>query len=140
MTSVPYQERLLYGNLFADLLVYIPYAVHAAHSNSLGLIASHLFLLIVVQIVVVLIIAAATRNRTQDERDMLIRLRGYRAGYVTFVSCVVVGLGLLWMHAALGGINPNKMAIHFLSVMFGMLVIADIVRVTTQLIAYRRYV
>ncbi len=140
MASVPYQERLLYGNLFADLLVYIPYALHAGHSNSLSLIASHLFLLILVQIVLLSVIAAATRNRIQDERDMMIRLRGYRAGYVAFMSFVVVGLGMLWAHAALGMINPNKMAIHFLSVMFGMIVISDAVRVIAQIIEYRRAV
>ena len=140
MASVPYQERLLYGNLFADLLVYVPYAIHAGRSNSLSLIVSHLFLLVLVQIVLVGVIAATTHNRLQDERDTLIRLRGYRAGYVAFMSITVVGLAALWMHAALGQINPAHMAIHFLGVMFGMIVIADIVRICSQIIDYRKAV
>ena len=138
MAQFPYQERSLYGTLLADLLVYVPYALLDSHSNSLGRIAGTMLLLIVAQIVLQVIIAAATRNRLQDERDLMIRLRGYRAGYQAFVCCVVLGLGALWMHAALGQINPNKMAIHFLSVMFGMLVLADIVRVITQIVDYRR--
>jgi hypothetical protein len=138
MDRLNYQERTLYGTLIADLAVYIPYLFHSAKTNSLSRIAGTLFLLIVAQMVLQIVIAIATRNRLQDERDQWIRLRGYRAGYQAFVSCVVLGLGALWMHASLGQLNPSHMAIHFLSVMFGMLVVADVVRVVTQLIDYRR--
>jgi hypothetical protein len=140
MTSIPFRERLLYGSLFADLLVYVPYLLYDARSNSLSRIAGTMLLLMIVQIILQTVIAIATRNRLEDERDTLISLRGYRTGYITFASCVFLGLGMLWMHQALGLVNPAKMAIHFLSVMFGMLVIADVVRVVTQIIAYRRAV
>jgi hypothetical protein len=140
MPSLTYEERSLYGMLFADLAVYIPYVMQNARTNTLGRIAGTLLLLMVVQIVLQIIIAAATRNRLQDERDTLIRLRGYRAGYLAFVSFIVVGLGILWLHAAAVQSHPEHMAIHFLSVMFGMLVLADVVRIITQLIAYRRAV
>jgi hypothetical protein len=140
MPNLTYEERSLYGMLFADLVVYIPYVSQSAHTNSLGRIAGTLFLLIVVQIVLQIIIAAATRNRLQDERDQLIRLRGYRAGYIAFVSCVVISLGILWMHTLLGPLPLPRMATHFLSVMFGMLIVADVVRIVPQLIAYRRAV
>ncbi|AFL87891.1 hypothetical protein Terro_1585 [Terriglobus roseus DSM 18391] len=133
-----YQERTLYGTLIADLLVYVLYLWHPAKTNSLGWIAGSILVLIVAQIIVQSAIAIRTRNLLQDERDLLIRLRGYRAGYLTFVICIVSGLGLLWMHEAFGRINPNRMGIHFLSVMFGMLIVADVVRVVTQLIDYRR--
>jgi hypothetical protein len=140
MAAIPFRERLLYGNLLADLAVYIPYVVRDAHTNSLSRIAGTMLLLTLVQIVIQIIIAIATHNRVQDERDTLISLRGYRAGYFAFGSCIFLGLGMLWLHQALGLVNPAKMAIHFLSVMFGMLVIADVVRVVTQLINYRRAV
>lgn len=138
MASMTYQERSLYGILLADVAVYVPYLRMDSHSNSLSRIAGTIVLLIVVQVVLQIVIAAVTRNRVQDERDQLISLKGYRAGYQAFVSMVVIGLGALWMHQALGQINPAKMAIHFLSVMFGLLVVADVVRVVTQIIAYRR--
>jgi len=140
MPNLTYEERSLYGMLVADLAVYIPYILQSARTNSLGRIAGTLFLLIVVQIVLQIIIAVATRSRLQDERDQLIRLRGYRAGYIAFASCIVIGLGILWLHTLLGPLPTQRMAIHFLSVMFGMLIVADVTRIITQLIAYRRAV
>ena len=138
MVRFSYQERSLFGALVADLLVYVPYLLQDGRSNTLGRIAGAMLLLMVVQIVLQIAVAVATRNRLQDERDRLISLRGYRAGYIAFASFIFVGLGALWLHQALGQLDPRRMAIHFLSVMFGMLVIADIVRVVTQLIDYRR--
>ena len=32
----------------------------------------------------------------------LIELRGYRAGYLTLASLMVIGLGMLWFHATVG--------------------------------------
>lgn len=140
MPNLTYEERSLYGMLVADLSVYIPYVSLSARTNSLGRIASTLFLLVVAQIVLQIIIAISTRNRLQDERDELIRLHGYRAGYVALVSCIVIGLGVLWMHTLVGPLPLQRMATHFLSVMFGMLIVADVVRIVTQLIEYRRAV
>jgi len=86
------------------------------------------------------LIAAFTRNRVVDERDRLIELRGYRAGYLAFASLMVIGLGMLWFHSTMGHlhIDSRMMGLHFLSVFFGMLVIADITKTATQIVAYRR--
>ena len=53
---------------------------------------------------------------------------------------MVIGLGALWFHAAAGQlhIESRMMGLHFLSVFFGTLVIADITKTATQLVAYRR--
>lgn len=53
---------------------------------------------------------------------------------------MVLGLGMLWLNATSGGFNldNHKMGLHFLNVFFAMLVIADIIKTTTQIIAYRR--
>jgi hypothetical protein len=96
--------------------------------------------IIVLQVILQSVIAAITRNRVTDERDHLIELRGYRAGYLTLASLMVVGLGMLWFHARFGDFpmhNP-KVGLHFLSVFFGMLVISDITKTTTQIVSYRR--
>jgi hypothetical protein len=94
----------------------------------------------VLQIILQSIIAAVTRNRITDERDRLIELRGYRAGYLTLASLMVLGLGMLWLHAAFGHfpIENKWVGLHFLSVFFGMLVIADITKTAAQIVAYRR--
>jgi hypothetical protein len=94
---------------------------------------------IVLQICLQSAIAALTRNRVIDERDQLIELRGYRAGYLTLASLMVCGLGMLWFHTTFGNLHLDSrmIGLHFLSVFFGMLVIADIVKTATQIVAYR---
>jgi hypothetical protein len=143
MGSLSYQERSLYGSLAAELIVYVPYFVlHFHQQGSVSRVAGMIFAIIVLQIILQSIIAAMTRHRMKDERDKLIQLRGYRAGYLTLASLMVVGLGLLWMHTQANAgrfpVPPNFLAMHFLNVFFGLLVIADVVKTVAQIIAYRR--
>jgi hypothetical protein len=69
----------------------------------------------------------------------LIELRGYRAGYLALTSFMVIGLALLWFHASVGHfqLESRMVGLHFLSVFFGMLVLADITKTITQIVAYR---
>ena len=139
MPSLSYHEKSLYGTLAVDLAVYITYLQTTSfRENTLGRIVGVMVVLIVLQIIVQSIIAVASRSRLTDERDRTIRLRGYRAGYFSFVAFVFVGLLALWLHTALGQLNPQHMAIHFLSAMFCFLLLSDVVKGITQLIDYRR--
>ncbi len=139
--SLSYREKSLYASLAAELLVYGPY-FFLHQQNSVNKVAGMIIAIIVLQMILQSIIAVLTRNRVTDERDRLIELRGYRAGYLTIASLMVLGLGMLWFHAAVGHLRlDNRMAgLHFLSVFFGMLVIADITKTATQIVAYRRAV
>jgi hypothetical protein len=53
---------------------------------------------------------------------------------------MVVGLAMLWFHATVGHLRlDNRMVgLHFLSVFFGMLVVADITKTATQIVVYRK--
>ncbi len=137
--SLSYREKTLYASLAAELIVYGPY-FFLHQQNSLNKVVAMIFAIIVLQIVLQLAIVVFTRNRVTDERDRLIELRGYRAGYFTITTLMVVGLGALWFHAAAGQIHleSRMMGLHFLSVFFGALVISDITKTVTQLVAYRR--
>ena len=142
MGSLSYQERSLWGSLAAELVVYLPYFFLNLHrANSVNKVAGTIFSIIVLQIILQSIIAAVTRHRMTDERDKLIQLRGYRAGYLTLASLMVLGLGMLWFHSLAGHnfpIHEGFVGLHFLNVFFGMLVISDIVKTVTQIVAYRR--
>jgi uncharacterized membrane protein len=140
MPSLSYQEKSLYGEFLADAAVFLPYFVliHRPQQLTVSLIAGYILVLIVAQIVLQAIIAILTRNRLTDERDRLIRLRGYRAGYFTVIGFMTVGVAALWLHTALGQLNPAHLALHFLSVFFAVLMLAELVKTATQLIAYRR--
>ena len=139
MPALSYQEKSLYGSLAAEVLVYGPY-FFLHRQNTVNKVAGMIVGIIVLQIILQSIIAALTRNRITDERDRTIQLRGYRAGYLTLASLMVIGLGMLWFHATFGQIHieGRMVGLHFLSVFFGMLVIADIVKTATQIVAYRR--
>jgi hypothetical protein len=143
MGSLSYQERSLWGSLVAELVVYLPYFfwhVHVREQTSVNKVAGMICAIIVLQIVLQSIIAAVTRHRMKDERDKLIQLRGYRAGYITLAALMVLGLGMLWMHSLRGDfpIHEGFVGLHFLNVFFGMLVISDIVKTVAQIVAYRR--
>jgi hypothetical protein len=139
MPSLSYREKSLYGELLADLAVFVPYFIYIhTHHPTVAVIAGAVTLLILARILLQAVIALATRNRLKDERDRLIRLRGYRAGYLTIVAIMLLGMGALWLHTSLGQINPAHMALHFLSVFFAVLMLAEVVKTITQVVLYRR--
>jgi hypothetical protein len=136
LTSLSYRERSLYASLAAELIVYGPYFL-LHQQNSVSTVAGMIVAIIVLQIILQSLIAAFTRNRTTDERDRLIELRGYRAGYLALASLMVLGLGLLWFHTTMDPLPIYRMGLHFLSVFFGMLVLSDITKTAAQILAYR---
>ena len=139
MSTLSYQERSLYGTLAADLLVYVPYFVYVLHHpNTLTHIVGTIVLLIVAQIILQTIIAIASRSRITDERDRQIAGLGYRNAYFALVGMILFGMCLLWLHTIKGAFNPNRMGLHFLSVFLGMVVLSEIVKIISQLVAYRR--
>jgi hypothetical protein len=139
MPSLSYREKTLYASLVVELVVYLPYFFFH-RQNSVNKVAAMIAAIIVLQALLQGVIALITRNRVTDERDRLIELRGYRAGYLTIATLMVAGLVLLWIHAAAGRLPVENrwMGLHFLSVFFGMLVIADITKTATQIVSYRR--
>ncbi len=139
MAGLSYREKSLYASLVAELVVYGTYFFFH-RQNSVNQVAGMIVAIIVLQVILQSIIAAITRNRVTDERDRFIELRGYRAGYVTLATLMVLGLGMLWFHAAFGHLrlDSRMVGLHFLNVFFGMLVIADIVKTAAQIVSYRR--
>ena len=138
-TGLSYREKSLYASLAAELVVYGPY-FFLHQQNSVNKVAGMIIAIIVLQMILQSVIAVLNRNRVTDERDRLIELRGYRAGYLTITSLMVVGLGMLWFHATVGHLrlDSRMIGLHFLSVFFGMLVIADITKTATQIVVYRK--
>ena len=139
MSTLTYQEKSLYGTLAADLLVFVPYFIYLLRvPATLTHIMGTIVLLIVAQLALQAGIAIFSRNRITDERDRQVAGIGYRNAYFALVGMILVGMGMLWVHAALGQLNPNRMGLHFLSVFLGMVVLSELVKVGTQLVAYRR--
>ena len=141
MSTLSYQEKSLYGTLAADLIVYIPYLFYVLHHpTTLTHIVGTIILLIVAQIILQTVIAITNRNRVTDERDRLVAGLGYRNAYFALVGMILFGMSMLWVHAVIGPLNPNYMGLHFLNVFLGMVVIAELVKIVSQLTAYRRVI
>ena len=139
MSTLSYQEKTLVGTLVADLLVYIPYVLYVLHHpTTLTHIIGTILLLIIAQIILQSIIALSSRNRITDERDRQVAGLGYRNAYIALVSMILIGMGLLWVHTSMGLINPSHMGLHFLSVFLGMVVLSELVKIISQLFAYRQ--
>ena len=141
MPSLSYQEKSLYGEFAADVLVFLAYVIHVVvHRGRFTQIVGLIFLLIVLQIVVQAVIAALSRNRLKDERDRLIRLSGYRAGYFALVSLMLLGIAALWLHVSHGEFNLTApwVGLHFLAMFYFILLLSEIVKTVAQLVAYRR--
>lgn len=138
-TSLSYREKILYASLAAELAVYGPY-FFLHQQNSVNNVAGMIVAIILLQVILQSLIAALTRNRVTDERDRLIELRGYRAGYLALAALMVMGLGMLWFHSTVGHLqlDSRRVGLHFLNVFFGMLVIADITKTATQIVVYRK--
>lgn len=138
-TSLSYREKTLYASLAAELVVYGPY-FFLHRQNSVNKVTGMIVAIIALQIILQSVIAVLTRNRVTDERDRLIELRGYRAGYLVLASLMVIGLGMLWFHATVGHLrlDSRMVGLHFLNVFFGMLIIADITKTITQIVSYRK--
>jgi hypothetical protein len=141
MPSLSYREKTLYASLGVELAMYITFLVLHGQ-GSVNQVTGMIVGIIVLQLILQLVIALMTRNRITDERDHLIELRGYRAGYLTLAALMVLGLGMLWFHATIGRLpmQNRMMGQHFLNVFFGMLVISDIVKNVAQIVSYRRAV
>ena len=45
---------------------------------------------------------------------------------------------MLWLHGGQPGANPNRFGMHFLTVFFAVLLLAELVKTVTQLMSYRR--
>ncbi len=139
--DIPRREKSTvdYRGTARRTLVYGPY-FFLHQQNSVNKVAGMIIAIIVLQIILQSVIAALTRNRVTDERDRLIELRGYRAGYLTLASLMVDRAGhvVVSRDDRPSSLDSRMIGLHFLSVFFGMLVIADITKTATQIVAYRR--
>jgi FtsH-binding integral membrane protein len=131
MTSLSYQEKSLYGSLIAELIFFGVYFAYGSNTRAdLGRLTGIVILLIIVQIIYQIVLAIASSRQLTDERDRLIAARGYRAAYFALVTGLMAIAALL-----LTNIPLASMAL--INVILAALVIAEIVKVVTQLISYK---
>ena len=122
LADITYQEKSIWGQLIATLVVYGRYFI----SGSPGSLAGTIVLLVIIQIVAQIAIAVANRPEPKDERDRLIAAKAYRVAYTILVAGV---LTILFISEA---ITPTA------NIIFAALVLADVGKSVTRLYYYRR--
>lgn len=103
----------------------------------LGAVILETFLFVAAEIT----IAILSRNEPTDERDRAIDATAHRyAYYVLSTTCGVALLGMVALSVVQAGIEfpLNRLAVILSQVVFFCLILAEVVRNTTQVVGYRR--
>lgn len=131
MPSLTYQEKSLYAILAAELVVYGLYFARISNTPAdLARLCGSVVLLVLVQIAAQIVLAILSRDRITDERDLRIRALSYRAAYFTLTFGIFAIFALLWTGASYG-------SVFLINILFAAFLLAEIVRLATQLILYR---
>ena len=120
LADITYQEKSIWGQLIATLVVYGRYFI----SGSPGSLAGTIVLLVIIQIVAQIAIAVANRPEPKDERDRLIDAKAYRAGYLLLVTGTILCMNIV--------VSPTVNALLM------ALVASEAGKSITQLYYYRR--
>jgi uncharacterized membrane protein len=132
MSRLSFQEKMLYAQLAGLVVVVVFYAHYLVHSHPGG----HWFHALLIGLILLfasfrLILRRGSGNVVQDERDRLIAAMGTRWSNMILWIGLVAMLVMYWDH---GGLHSQG---HIMDILFHLLLLAAIVRIVRELIAYR---
>ena len=138
--TLTYRQKSLYASLAVEILLCIPYFFLNRTNNSLDRLIGLILSIAALQLMLRSIVRICSRNQIIDERDRLAELRGFRAGYLALKWLMIIGIAALWPQAHVGAfiVNSRLLALHFLNLFLSFMLIASMVRITTQILAYKR--
>jgi hypothetical protein len=147
--DLSYQEKSILGSLLATVVVYGYYFVGALRSIGEGDLSSvHLgrlifavVAIIAIQIVYHIVLSVEGGVERKDERDILIECKAYRNGYFSLATGAFLVIGCVIMAALAGDPAGTRITVTpFLIVNLVLLfmVLAELVKLLTQLFYYRR--
>ena len=132
MVRLSFQEKMLWAQLAGILGVVAYYAHFLAHSTP----GYHYFHAVVI---VLLLLFASVRmfvrrrssNVVEDERDLAVACIGTRWSNMILWLGLVVILVLYWDHGSMRSAN------FLIGILFHLLILAGLARITRELVAYR---
>jgi hypothetical protein len=131
MPSITYEEKSLYGTLAAELIVFGVYFSRASNTPAdLGRLVAAVALIAAVQIAYEIVLAITSRHRLTDERDRHIRALGYRTSYFALVAGLFAVFAVLWTNGSFRGV-------FLINLLFGIFLLAEAVKLVTQLVLHR---
>jgi len=147
--DMSYQEKSIVGSLLAMLLVYGYYFAAVLRNvgqpefaaSGLGRLILAVIAIIVIQVVYQIVLALESKPEPKDERDILIEAKAYRNGYFAFATGAFLVIGVVIAAGLARDATPTRIIVTpFLLVNLVLLfmVLAEVVKLVTQLLYYRR--
>lgn len=132
MSRLTFQEKMLWAQLAGILAVGVYYAHFLAHAGP----GHHFFHAVVI---VLLLLFASVRffvrrrsaNVVEDERDLAVATIGTRWSNLILWLGLVTILVLYWDHGSMRSAN------YLVGILFHLLLLAGVARITRELVAYR---
>ncbi len=147
--DMSYQEKSIAGSLVATLLVYGYYFAGVLRKigeptfagTGLGRLILAVIAIIVIQVVYQIALAVESHPEPKDERDILIEAKAYRNGYFALATGAFLVIGAVIAAELAHDTAPTHIVVTpFLVVNLVLLfmVIAEVVKLATQLLYYRK--
>jgi hypothetical protein len=147
--DMSYQEKSIAGSLLAMLVVYGYYLAAVLHhmgeptfaAAGLGRLIWAVIAIIVIQIVYQIALAVGDHPEPKDERDVLIEAKAYRNGYFAYGTGAFLVIGIVIAAGLASAAAPTHITVTpFLLVNLVLLfmVLAEVVKLVTQLLYYRK--
>ena len=132
MSSLSFQEKMLWAQLLGIIVVVTFYAHYLQHASP-GHHYFHALLLVLLFLFasVRLLVRRRSANVVEDERDRSIAAIGARWSNIILWLGLVLILVLYWDHGSMRSAN------FLIGILFHLLVLAGSVRIIRELVAYR---
>jgi len=132
MSRLSFQEKMLWAQLLGIALVVVFYAHYLVHAAP-GRRFFHAFLLILLLVFAFVrtLVRRNSGNVVADERDRVIAAMGARWSNIILWVGLVVILVVYWDHGSLHSAGL------LIGILFHLLVLAGVVRIVRELVAYR---
>jgi hypothetical protein len=147
--EMSYQEKSIAGSLAAMLVVYGYYFAAVLRDmgqpqfagTGLGRLILAVIAIVVIQVVYQIVLALESKPEPKDERDILIEAKAYRNGYFALATGAFLVIGAVIAAGLASSAAPTRIVVTpFLVVNLVLLfmVLAEFVKLATQLLYYRR--
>ena len=134
------REKRIWISLLTQLLVYFVYfaELHRGVIN-LFIFLHVLLLMIVLQVALQTMLALTARREPKDERDIAIERSAYRNAYIVLVSTLITLLAAATVSVHLRSMQHWHIgAFNAMNTLIFVLFVAEITKLASQLVLYRR--
>lgn len=139
--DLAYQEKRIWISLSTQFICYLLYFVELHRGAvTIGILFHVILAITVLQIILQSILALTARREPKDERDIAIERIAYRNAYLVLVVIIAICMGWLAVSAFhVHHTHPFGLgAFHVINGLLLLLLLAELAKLASQLVLYRR--